>query len=44
MGRNSTQTVLEQLMRDAGVMREVERDGTVNLRGLSMLEVRGRAP
>lgn len=42
MGRGNTQAVIEQLMRDAGVLREVERDGTVNLRGLSGLEVRGQ--
>ncbi|MDE2403065.1 MAG: hypothetical protein KGL90_15520 [Burkholderiales bacterium] len=40
--KSNTQTVIEQLMRDAGVMREVERDGTLNFAGLSPLEVRGQ--
>lgn len=40
--KSNTQSIIEQLMRDAGVLREVERDGTLNFKGLSPLEVRGQ--
>lgn len=40
--KSNTQAIIEQLMLDAGVLREVERDGTLNFRGLSPLEVRGQ--
>jgi hypothetical protein len=40
--KSNTQALIEQLMRDAGVLNEVERDGTLNFKGLSPLEVRGQ--
>jgi hypothetical protein len=40
--KSNTQAIIEQLMRDAGVLREVENDGTLNFQGLSPLEVRGQ--
>lgn len=40
--KSNTQALIEQLMRDAGVLREVEHDGTLNFQGLSPLEVRGQ--
>ena len=40
--KSNTQSLIECLMRDAGVLREVERDGTLNFSGLSPLEVRGQ--
>jgi hypothetical protein len=40
--KSNTQALIEQLMRDAGVNREVERDGTLNFQGLSPLEVRAQ--
>lgn len=40
--KSNTQAIIEQLMRDAGVLREVERDGSLNFAGLSPLEVRGQ--
>lgn len=40
--KGPTQTVIEQLMREAGVTREVERDGTLNFRGLSPMDVRAQ--
>jgi len=40
--KSNTQALIEQLMRDAGVIREVEKDGTLNFSGLSPLEIRGQ--
>lgn len=40
--KSNTQALIEHLMREAGVSREVERDGTLNFQGLSPLEVRGQ--
>jgi hypothetical protein len=40
--KGPTQTVIEQLMREAGVVREVEKDGTLNFRGLSPMDVRAQ--
>lgn len=37
-----TQALIEGLMEDAGVKREIQRDGTINLAGLNPLEVRGQ--
>lgn len=40
--KGSTQTLIEQLMREACVEREVERDGSLNFRGLGPLDVRAQ--
>lgn len=40
--KSPTATVINDLMDQAGIRREVERDGTVNFSGLSPLEVRGQ--
>jgi len=40
--KSPTATVINELMDQAGIRREVERDGTVNFAGLSPLEVRGQ--
>jgi hypothetical protein len=40
--KGNTQAALERLMEQAGVRTEVVRDGTLNFRGLSSMEVRGQ--
>lgn len=40
--KGSTQTLLEALMEEAGVAKDVRRDGTLNFAGLSPMEVRGQ--
>lgn len=40
--KSNTQMLIEQLMRDAGVSREVQADGTLNFHGLSPLDVRAQ--
>jgi len=40
--KGNTQAMLERLMEDAGIAREIRRDGTLNFGGLSPMEVRGQ--
>jgi len=40
--RGNTQALVERLMEDAGMRREIVRDGTLNFAGLSPMEVRGQ--
>lgn len=40
--KGNTQALVERLMADAGVAKEVHRDGTLNFAGLSPMEVRGQ--
>jgi hypothetical protein len=40
--KSNTQALVERLMEDAGVRKEVHRDGTLNFAGLSPMEVRGQ--
>jgi len=40
--RGNTQALVERLMEDAGVRKDVQRDGTLNFAGLSPMEVRGQ--
>lgn len=40
--KGNTQALVERLMEDAGVRKDVQRDGTLNFAGLSPMEVRGQ--
>lgn len=40
--KGNTQAMLERLMEEAGVPREIRRDGSLNFSGLSPMEVRGQ--
>ena len=40
--KSPTQVLISDLMDQAGVKREVEKDGTINFRGLTPLEVRAQ--